>query len=126
MRTKVFAYKGFVGIHSGFKAEGLLNNPRKKDQLGWAIDARFIDVQPEALRLLKVIKRNSQGLEEIDIFETDENETVFAWVGSSPKKTINPLEVTGGSTYDADLISPVTFKTPKDFMKYIDEKFFKE
>ena len=53
MRTKVFAYKGWVDIQSDVNAEGLLNKPLDKGQLGFVLNASFVDISPEALELLK-------------------------------------------------------------------------
>lgn len=123
MRTQVFTYKGILGVQTSLKAEGLLNDPKDKSQLGWVFNAKHIDIQPEALQVLKRIKRDSGDLGEIDIFETENRDVIFAWVGGK-KRIFDPDNITGSSTYDPDLIKrTVAFKTPKDFVKYVDEHY---
>jgi len=51
IRTKVFAHRGYIGIMSAFDADGILNKPEQKGQLGFVVKAACVDIQPEALEL---------------------------------------------------------------------------
>lgn len=121
MRTKIFAYKGVLGIESSDRADGLMNDPNEKGQMGFVLDSRFVDVQPEALNLLKMIEQGDDEDSEIDIFETDKKVIVIAWLGS-PMRAIYPERTRGGSSYSPDLIEKtVKFKTPKQFIKFVED-----
>lgn len=118
MRTQVFAHNGFIGIKSDIKAEGLLNNPTEPDQLGFVVDANFVDVQPQALELLKQIKRSADDLGEVDIFKSVKG-TIFSWLGG-PMKVIIPADVTSSNDYHPELIvANDKVETPQDFIDFI-------
>ena len=122
MRTQVFAYKGVVGIKSDFKAEGLLNKPDQPGQLGFVVDASFVDISPEALKLLKKVPRSGDDIGDVDVFKTNGKMVVFAWMGG-PMKAFKPEDgVSGSSSYDASLLkaNPSVVADP-EFMKFIDE-----
>ena len=121
MRTQVFAHKGIVGIQSDPKAEGLLNDPMLPGQLGFVVDAKFVDIQPEALELLKQIKQSGDDIGEIDVYESEVG-VIFSWLGG-PLKASNPLEITGSNCYDASLLKANdTVVPPKEFVEFIDSK----
>lgn len=121
MRTKIFTHKGILGIESSYKAEGLLNNPKAEGQLGFAIDSNYVDIQPEALRLMNQIKPGSDEDGKLSVFETDSNIFVIAWVGDA-HMSFDPLKIVGCSSYDPMLLErTVDFKTPKDFVRYVEK-----
>ena len=120
MRTKIFAYKGVLGIESSDLADGLMNEPNEKGQLGFVLDARFVDIQPEALKILKRIERSDDENSELDIFKIENDIVVIAWIGSS-MMVFYPEKTTGNSSYNPDLIKrTVSFKTPKAFKKFVE------
>jgi hypothetical protein len=133
VRTQVFAYKGFVGIKSDVKAEGLINDPMKPGQLGFVVNAASVDIQPEALDLLKQVKKSGDDIGEVDVFESSDKleadkVVVFAWLGG-PLKLLNPSdsECTGSSTYNAALLkSSPKVETPQDFIEAIDRILLKK
>jgi hypothetical protein len=120
MRTQVFSYKGWVGIQSDVTAEGLLNKPLDKGQLGFVIDAAFVDISPEALDLLKQVKKSGDCIGDVDIIKS-RDKVLFLWLGS-PLKMFKPEQVTGSKEYDASLITE-TKETVVDpaFIKVVDE-----
>jgi hypothetical protein len=103
MRTQVFAYDGWVGISSGTEAEGLLNKPMNAGQLGFVVDAAFVDISPEALELLKQVPKSIDDLGEVDIFKSTDK-IIFSWLGGV-KKMFKPEQITSSNSYDASLIT---------------------
>jgi len=119
MRTTVFAYKGIVGIKSDVKAEGLLNDPLKPGQLGFVVKADCVDIQSEALELLKQVKKSSDDIGEVDVFRSD-NGLCFSWLGG-PLKAFKPADITGSNSYDAsELKANADVKPPEDFIAFVD------
>lgn len=105
MRTQVFTYNGWIGIKSDIKAEGLLNDPMKSGQLGFVVDANFVDISPEVLELLKKIKTSNDDIGDVDIFKSERSsKIIFCWLGG-PLKMFKPELVTGSNNYDASLIT---------------------
>lgn len=119
MRTQVFAHKGIIGIQSDINAEGLLNDPKLPNQLGFVIDAKFVDIQPEALELLKQIKQSADDIGDIDVYESEIG-VVFSWLGG-PLKVAKPDKITGSNCYDANLLtSNSDVKPSQSFIEYVD------
>ena len=120
MRTRVFAYKGMIGIESSPDSEGLLNDPMKAGQLGFVLNAEFVDIQPAALKILKMIRPSGDDIGDVDIYQANDC-VVFSWLGG-PKKMVNPATVEGSAMYNPSLIKrTVKFQTPEDFMKFVDK-----
>jgi hypothetical protein len=103
MRTQVFAYKGWVGISSGVEAEGLLNKPMDAGQLGFVVDAAFVDISSEAFELLKQVPKSNDDLGEVDIFKSTDK-VIFSWLGGV-KKMFKPEQITGSNSYNPSLIA---------------------
>ena len=80
MRTTVFAYKNAIGIQSDVKAEGLLNDPSQPGQLGFIINAKFVDISPEALVLLKKIKKSGDAIGDVMTDKHGDN-VMFSFLG---------------------------------------------
>jgi hypothetical protein len=119
MRTKVFAYKGIVGIESSYNAKGLINDPSQPGQLGFVVDANFVDISKEALDILKTIKRSLDDMSDIDIFKS-KDAVCFCWVGGA-KTAIDPERHTGSNSYNAYLITKTCeIEVPEDFKTFID------
>jgi len=119
MRTSVFTYKGYIGIESDVKAEGLLNDPSQPGQLGFVVDANSVDIQPEALELLKAIKKGRDSLGDVDVFSAGDK-VIFGWLGG-PLRLIDPKNTTGSRDYNPSLLkSNSDVKTPEDFIKAVD------
>jgi len=116
MRTQVFAHNGFLGIMSGVGAEGLLNKPKDPGQLGFVVDAEYVDIQPEALELLKKIPKSCDDIGDVDVFKS-ENGIVFSWLGG-PRTALKPDKASGSSSYDPSLLKAnPKVETPKDFIE---------
>ena len=126
MRTIVFQHKGVVGIKSSIEVEGLLNKPIEKGQLGFVIDAKFVDIQPEALEILKKITISCDDIGDIDVYKSTKGTIVFSWLGG-PWKVVYPKVATGSNVYDPSLLSAKEgVETPKDFIAFVDSLDFKE
>lgn len=122
MRTQIFSYKGVIGIQSDVKAEGLLNDPLQSGQLGFVINADYIDIQPEALELLKTVKKSGDDIGEVDVFESEKG-VIFSWLGG-PLKAFIPDQITGSSTYNAYLLKTTNenIKPPQEFINFVESK----
>lgn len=121
MKTKVFEYKGYVGIQSSLEAEGLLNEPDQPGQLGFVVDANYVEISPKALEVLKKIPKSNDDIGDIDVYQTEDKKVIFCWLGG-PLKVICPDEVSGSSSYNANLLKPSkNVKVPQEFMDFIDE-----
>jgi len=120
MRTQVFTHRGIIGIKSNIKAEGLLNDPMKPGQLGFVVNAEFVDIQPEALELLKNVKKSCDAIGGIDVYQGSEY-VVFAWLGG-PLKAFKPSQIDGSREYNASLLKPSdNVITDPEFIKMVDE-----
>jgi hypothetical protein len=118
MRTKVFAHKNYIGIESNDHADGLLNDHSKTGQLGFIIDAKFVDVQPEALALLLKGKKSIDSIGEIDIYKFN-NKIIFSWLGG-PLKGCHVNDISGSNRYNASLLkSNHKVKTPQQFIDFV-------
>ena len=114
MRTKVYAYRGIIGVESDPKAEGLLNDPTKPGQLGYVVDAKFVDVSKQALALLKTIPKSRDDIGDMDVYAADSGMVVFCWLGGS-RVMLNPASgISGSSTYDPSLLKATTTKVKID------------
>jgi hypothetical protein len=119
MRTQVFTHKGYIGIMSDVKAEGLINNPSQPGQLGFVVDASFVDIQPEALEILKQIKKGRDSLGDIDVFQAGDK-VVFSWLGGQ-LNLLDPKRVSGSRDYNpSTLKSNSEVKPPQDFIDAVD------
>lgn len=90
MRTKIFAYKGVVGIQSGPDAEQIMAKPGGGN-LGCVFNAEGVDISPEALGLLNNIPRGRDSLGEIDVFQAGDK-VIVGWLGGY-LKAFNPKNV---------------------------------
>lgn len=123
MRTKIFQYKGILGIESSFDTEGLINNPKAPGQLGFVLDASFVDISKEALEVLKKIPKSGDDIGDVDVFKSNKG-VVFAWLGG-PLRLINPSSATGSNSYNPSLLESVSKivenEPPIEFKKVVDK-----
>ena len=120
MRTQVFAYRGAIGINSNKNAEGLINRPGERGQLGFVANAAFVDISPEALSLLKTIKPSNDDIGDVDVFKAANGVVVFSWLGHD-KKAFYPAQVTGSNHYQPDLlVASDNVEIPDEFKDHID------
>ena len=120
MRTQVFAYKGYVGIESDFNAEGLINNPAGDGQLGFVVDAAFVDIHPDALEILKKIPKSHDDIGDVDVFRAGPH-IVFAWLGGNLKVLDLKQDISGSNSYEPELLkSNPDVQTPQKFIEFID------
>ncbi len=103
-RTQVFAHNGVVGIKSGFKVEGLQNDPSKPGQLGFVLDAKYIDISKEALDLLKKVPQSHDDIGDVDVWRAG-NLIIFVFLGGPLALITN--ESTGSNSHNASLLEGV-------------------
>jgi hypothetical protein len=121
MRTKVFAYKGIVGIDSTYDTEGLINDPLNQDQVGFMLDADYLDITQEAIDLLKTIQVVQDEMASIAIFKAADDKVYFGWMGGC-KLAIDPKKYKGDNSYDASLLTKVCkIIVPEEFKTFTDE-----
>lgn len=122
MRTKVFAHKGVLGILSDVKAEGLFNDPTQRGQLGFVVDAAFVDVSPEALEILKGIPKSHDAIGDVDVYKADDGKVVFSWMGPDHYVLVPGSGASGSRTYDPSLITPVEgVEIDPEFINMVDQ-----
>lgn len=121
MKTQVFTHKNYIGISSDLEAEGLVNNPANPGELGFVVDAEFVDIQPEALELLKKIPKSRDAIGDIDVFKASDDKVIFSWMGG-PLNAFNIDEAEGSRDYDPSLLTAnPDVKPDESFVKFIDE-----
>jgi hypothetical protein len=113
MRTQIFAHKGWIGIKSNVNAEGLLNKPLDKGQLGFVVNADFVDISPDALELLKQVPLSGDDLGEVDSYKSNNGTRVFSWLGG-PIKMFKPAVITSSNSYDPTILVAATFEIIPD------------
>lgn len=120
MRTKVFAYKGIIGIQSSDTAEGLINDPTQSGQLGFIVDSNFVDISKEAFSLLKKIKNGNDSIGDIDVFQTADNRITFAWLGGQ-LRAIDPKKSEFAKNSNIDLLTPLEKgpEPPEEFINFV-------
>jgi hypothetical protein len=119
-RTKIFAYKGYVGIQSGPKVQGLIAKPGNGN-IGVTVDAASTDVSQEAIDLLKQVKKVSGSFGDIMIFKTNGGPICIAWLGSY-LNAFKPADVEGDRDYNPSLLVAATepIEIPEEFKAMID------
>lgn len=113
MRTKIFSYRGIVGIKSDPKAEGLVNDPDGPNQMGYVLDASHIDVSQEALDILKNIKKGTSSFAEIDVFKDNSGRVILGFFGG-PLVMIHPTETEASRDYEPTLLDGVAKLVPNE------------
>ena len=124
MRTQVFAYKGIVGIRSEIGAEGLLNDPSKPGQLGFVVDAAYVDIHPDALEVLKQIHKSADDIGDVDVHKVNDGRVIFSWLGGPLAMIRLNSGQTGSSSYDPSLITANdAVVADPDFVRFVDAHF---
>ena len=72
MRTHIFAYNGYVGVLSHPEAEHFIAHPGNGN-LVCVVDAKGVDISPEALILLKQIPKSRDAIGDFDVFGKPQN-----------------------------------------------------
>ena len=120
MRTQVFVYKGVLGIKSAVDADGLLNKPMDKGQLGFVVDAAHVDIQQEAIDWMRELPRTGDDIGAVDSFQSDNGPVVFSWLGG-PMTSITKEEGDAPSSTDFGVLTASPdVEVPEDFKNYID------
>lgn len=126
MRTQVFEHKGILGIQSDFGAEGLLNDPSQPGQLGFVVNADFVDIQPKALELLKKVKPSHDDIGDVDVFQASDGVVVFAWLGGN-LRAMDPEIIQGSNSYHPELLkTSENVVTPQEFIDFVESELESE
>ena len=115
MRTQVFAYKGIIGIKS-YAESTFLNDPQSCKL--FLVNTNTVDISPEALVLLKKIKKGEDSIADIMAYKAGET-NVFGWGGTLVKIITNKVVADKGYNPNT-LTSTEGVKVEKSFMAYVD------
>jgi hypothetical protein len=118
--TKVFIYKGIVGIQSEETSDALIAKP-VGGNLGCVCDASKVKISKEALDALKTIPKGHDGLGEIDVFKSGDM-IVFSWLGGY-LKAFKPNEIETSRDYNPNLLThSEDVDIPKEFIDFVDSQ----
>lgn len=125
MRTQIFYYKGYVGVQSSLDAEGLFNNPAEPGQLGFIVDAEYVDIQPEALDEILKLEKSYDDIGDFDVKKVDEK-TYIMWLGGPLRVFDFNDKSISGSRYlnTSTLKSNPEIKPSDEFINYIDSSIW--
>lgn len=116
--TKVFIYKGIMGIQSNENSDALIAKPGNGN-LGCVCDASKVQISKEALDALKSIPRGHDGLGEIDIFQSGDK-VIFGWLGGY-LKAFKPENIETSIDYNPSLLKHSDdVEIPKEFIEFVD------
>lgn len=121
MKTQVFVYKGVLGIESSPDAEGVINKPTEKGQLGFVCDASKVELQQEAVDWLKKVKPSSDCIGDVDVFKANSGMVIFAWLGGPSKVCMDHEKVEGSRDYKPELLTATEgVEVPDKFKEYVE------
>lgn len=124
MRTHIFAYNGYVGILSHPEAEHFIAHPGNGN-LGCVVDAKGVDISPDALTLIKQIRNSRDSIGDFDVFQAGDK-IIIGWLGGY-MKAFEPSKITGSNTYNPNLLkSSDNVIVPEGFKKFIDDLLKKQ
>lgn len=121
--TKVFAYKGIIGIDSTPTDEGMVA-PYGGGNLGVVMNADKVLISNEALELLKKIKTGRDAIGDVDAFMADQ--PIFAWFGGH-KRILNPDKAVAARDYKPSLLKAYEgeIEIPDDFIVAVEDLLYK-
>jgi len=123
MRTQIFAYKGYLCINSEPGAEGMIASPATAPgNIGCTVEADKIDVTPEALTMLKGLRKVGGSFASISCFDSNDGKIYFGWLGGF-KQVSDPKNLEGDRDYEPSLLTPTEFEVPKEFSDFIDKEY---
>jgi hypothetical protein len=121
MKTKVFAHKGFIGILSNPKADGLVASPIT-GSFGCVISdaTQNVEISKEALEALKSIPKGHDSLGEIDIFGDASGKVIFGWMGGF-MGAYKVCDVEISREYNPSLLTATEgVEAPQDFIDFVE------
>lgn len=120
MRTQIFVYKGLLCINSEPGADGMIASPATSPgNIGCTVEADKIDVSPEALTVLKGLRKVGGSFASIMCWGVNDGKSYFGWLGGF-KQVIDPKDLEGDRDYKPSLLTPTEFEIPKEFSDFID------
>lgn len=113
-KTKIFEYKGYVGIVAG---DSLVNDPTQPGQLGCIVSLKDVEISQAAFEILKGIPKSNDDIG--DVMCWDE---FFGWMGG-PAKVLSK-ESEGDRDYNPNLLSDyiAEVEPTQSFKDFIDNK----
>ena len=124
--TTVFAYKGIIGIDSTPTDEGMIA-PYGNGNIGVVTDADKVRISPDALSLLKTIKKGRDYIGDVDTFKCNDKSNVFSWFGGH-KRILDPAKSVGSRDYNPSLLKVYEgdIEIPDDFKVAVMDKLNSE
>jgi hypothetical protein len=117
MKTKVFIFRDYIGIESSPECEGIMAHPAA-GSLGVVCYANSVEFSPEAVELLKTIKKSDDDLGDVNIFQTLDNTIIFSWMGGY-KRLVDPSNSQFSRSCDTSLLVPTEGVEPSDGFKKV-------
>ena len=108
LKVKATEYKGILVFETLRPEEGQTEDfvPAGDGRIGCVlVDSTKLGVSPEAMELLKQVRRSGDDLGDPDVFKSG-NKVVFGWLGGV-FAIKHPDHCEGSSTYDANLLERV-------------------
>src|SRR5574338_1129605 len=114
MKTKIFEYKGFVGIEAG---DQFVNDPTQKGQLGCIVKIENVEISKGAFDFLFSLRKSHDAIGDVMCWGE-----YFAWMGGY--KMIINKNCEGDRDYNPELLkSQICEVEPtEDFKNFIDRK----
>ena len=122
MTTKVFAYKGNLGMVTDMDNGKFINNPKTAGQLGCVVHSKEVEITPEAKKLLKTARRDRGSFSEIMLTQHgDGSGSSLGIMGFGKCHFGTAFSI--GRTCELSVIddfNEVDFEVPKDYKDFID------
>lgn len=128
-KTKIFAYKGILGMISAPGCPGIIAAPGKGGSLGIVIEAKHCDITPEAKAMFGHARRESGSFAGIQL--TGGDNPCIGWIGGY-NLACKQIEIEIGrdcdkSTLDKmNLVEVPDMTFPKSFVEYVDKQTAKK
>lgn len=127
-RTKIFAYKGILGMVTHPGAAGVIAKP-EKGNLGVVIEAKHCDITPEAKQMFQHARREGGSFAAIQL--TGGDNPCIGWLGgyqmACEARDIEIGRDCDKSTLDKmNLVEVPNMTFPKSFIEYVDKQTAKK
>lgn len=122
MKTKIFAYKTFIGAETDIDNGTFLNDPKKVNQLGCIVPIGELEITKEAKDLLFKAKRESGSFAQIMITRLNGGNSNIGLMGFG-KHAFDTSEPVISSDCDLTILDDIPdsiIELPKDFIAFID------
>lgn len=99
--------------------QGLLNNPWETGQLGFVMDASFVDFSKEAVEAIRNIPKSDDDIGDVMVYTTAKGKNVFGWLGGP--STVNALaDITLSNSCTPEILEPAGYEValPESYVEY--------